>query len=37
MGLVPQWIKEIPDGAVTGYWEMARDFWLAENEAPEQV
>ena len=34
LGLVPEWIKQMPDGAAEGFWTSARDFWLAETEIP---
>lgn len=34
LGLVPEWIKKMPEGAATGFWGMTRDFWLAETEIP---
>jgi AhpD family alkylhydroperoxidase len=34
MGLVPEWIEQMPDGAVEGFWAMARDFWLKETAIP---
>jgi AhpD family alkylhydroperoxidase len=33
-GLVPTWLKEMPDSAVTGFWTMMRDFQLAETRIP---
>ncbi len=34
LGLVPQWIEELPEGAAQGFWGMARDFWLKETKIP---
>lgn len=34
LGLVPTWISQLPDGALQGFWGMARDFWLAETRIP---
>lgn len=34
MGLVPEWLEQMPDGALGGFWNMARDFWLAETAIP---
>lgn len=33
-GQVPTWIKEIPDSAVSGFWSLERDFYLAETQIP---
>ena len=33
-GLVPTWVKEMPESAVTGFWTMMRDFQLAETRIP---
>ncbi len=33
-GLVPEWVKQLPDSAVAGFWVLARDFWLGETEIP---
>jgi AhpD family alkylhydroperoxidase len=32
LGLVPEWIDKMPDGAKAGFWEMTRDFWMAETK-----
>jgi AhpD family alkylhydroperoxidase len=34
LGLVPQWMHEMPDGALVGFWGMAKDFWLKETVIP---
>lgn len=34
LGLVPEWIQAMPDGAAAGFWGMARDFWLKETRIP---
>jgi len=34
LGLVPEWFNQMPDGALEGFWTMARDFWLAETAVP---
>ena len=34
LGLVPEWIRKMPDGGAEGFWTMARDFWLAETAIP---
>src|SRR6516162_4832077 len=34
LGLVPQWIEQMPEGAAQGFWVMARDFWLKETKIP---
>jgi AhpD family alkylhydroperoxidase len=34
LGLVPQWIEQMPEGALQGFWGMARDFWLKESKIP---
>jgi AhpD family alkylhydroperoxidase len=33
-GLVPSWVKEMPDAALGGFWTMMRDFQLAETRIP---
>ena len=33
-GIVPQWIDQMPEGAVQGFWGMARDWWLKETKIP---
>ena len=34
LGVVPEWIRQMPEGADAGFWAMARDFWLAETKLP---
>ncbi len=34
LGLVPEWIDQLPEGAALGFWGMARDFWLKETKIP---
>jgi len=34
LGLLPQWMEQMPDGALQGFWGMARDFWLKETRIP---
>jgi AhpD family alkylhydroperoxidase len=34
LGLVPQWMEQMPEGALQGFWGMARDFWLKETKIP---
>jgi len=34
LGLLPQWMEQMPDGALQGFWTMARDFWLKETRIP---
>jgi len=34
LGCVPEWIKQMPEGGASGFWTLARDFWLAETEIP---
>ncbi|WP_260962847.1 carboxymuconolactone decarboxylase family protein [Pseudomonas citri] len=34
LGLVPEWIKQMPEGGANGFWGAARDFWLAETRIP---
>ncbi|OZG71088.1 alkylhydroperoxidase [Hahella sp. CCB-MM4] len=34
LGLVPEWIRQMPEGGVNGFWTLARDFWLAETQVP---
>lgn len=34
LGLVPQWMTEIPEQALQGYWGTFRDFYLAETAIP---
>ncbi len=34
LGLVPEWIKQMPEGGAEGFWATSRDFWLAETAIP---
>ena len=34
LGLVPQWLEQMPDGGLQGFWVSARDFWLNETKIP---
>ena len=34
LGLVPQWIEQMPEGGLQGFWGTARDFWLKETKIP---
>lgn len=34
LGLVPEWLQKAPEGAMQGFWGMARDYWLAETKIP---
>src|SRR5689334_1661195 len=34
LGLVPEWIKQMPEGGAIGFWGVARDFWLADTKIP---
>ncbi len=34
LGLVPQWMEQMPDGALEGFWTLARDYWLKETAIP---
>jgi len=34
LGLVPEWIAQMPEGAAQGFWTMARDFWLKDTKIP---
>jgi AhpD family alkylhydroperoxidase len=34
LGLVPQWMEQMPEGGLQGFWGMARDFWLKETKIP---
>ena len=33
-GLVPEWLKAMPDSAIGGFWSLMRDFYLAETKIP---
>lgn len=34
LGLVPEWIQQMPEGGANGFWALAKDFWLAETKLP---
>lgn len=34
LGLVPEWLEAMPEGAAAGFWAAARDFWLEETKIP---
>jgi AhpD family alkylhydroperoxidase len=34
LGLVPQWLEQMPEGGLQGFWGVARDFWLKETKIP---
>ena len=34
LGLVPQWLEQMPEGGLQGFWGVARDFWLQETKIP---
>ena len=34
LGLIPQWMEQMPEGGLQGFWGMARDFWLKETKIP---
>lgn len=33
-GLVPGWVRQMPDASLTGFWALFRDFYLAETKIP---
>ena len=33
-GLVPTWLKEVPESALGGFWAQMRDFCFAETRIP---
>ena len=33
-GQVPTWCKELPEAALSGFWGLMRDFYLAETKIP---
>jgi AhpD family alkylhydroperoxidase len=33
-GIVPEWVKQMPDGVVQGFWTLMKDFYLAETKVP---
>ncbi|VVO10069.1 carboxymuconolactone decarboxylase family protein [Pseudomonas fluorescens] len=34
LGQVPEWIKQMPESGASGFWGVARDFWLADTKIP---
>ena len=34
LGVVPDWIKEMPEGSAECFWSMTKNFWLAETTIP---
>ena len=34
LGVVPQWMEQMPEGVLQGFWVQARDFWLKETKIP---
>ena len=34
LGQVPEWIKQMPESGASGFWGIARDFWLADTKIP---
>ncbi len=34
LGLVPQWLEQMPEGVLQGFWGQTRDFWLKETKIP---
>jgi AhpD family alkylhydroperoxidase len=34
LGLVPEWMEQMPEGVLQGFWVQARDFWLKETKIP---
>lgn len=33
-GLVPEWVRQIPEAALATFWGLERDFYLAETKIP---
>jgi AhpD family alkylhydroperoxidase len=33
-GQVPSWCKDLPESALSGFWALMRDFYLAETKIP---
>jgi len=33
-GLVPEWLRGMPETALAGFWGLMRDFYLAETKIP---
>ena len=34
LGLVPEWMQQMPEGGLQGFWGMSRDFWLGQTKIP---
>lgn len=34
LGLVPEWMQQMPDGGLQGFWGTTRDFWLGQTKIP---
>jgi AhpD family alkylhydroperoxidase len=34
LGVVPEWLKQVPEGSVGGFWDMTKNFWMAETRIP---
>ena len=34
LGVVPQWLQQMPEGGLQGFWIQAREFWLKETKIP---
>jgi AhpD family alkylhydroperoxidase len=34
LGRVPEWVKTMPEVALSGFWGIFRDFYLAETKIP---
>jgi AhpD family alkylhydroperoxidase len=34
LGTVPDWVKQLPEAALPGFWSVMRDFQLAETRIP---
>jgi AhpD family alkylhydroperoxidase len=35
-GLVPEWVRQIPEPALAAFWRMEKDFYLAETKIPNE-
>jgi AhpD family alkylhydroperoxidase len=33
-GQVPEWMKDLPESALAGFWSVMQDFYLAETKIP---
>jgi AhpD family alkylhydroperoxidase len=36
-GQVPTWLKDVPDQALSGFWSVMKDFYLAETALPNKT